>query len=153
MLLRLCDGELVVSLDPWTQQPILRPQRTSAKIIQQELKMASPITSLILFWWFLGFFSDHNVLIINVNFTCIQIRCSMDPVLVEDLVNSCCQAASTTRDSWQLINQLISSCPAVNQFFAPDSSALSKFGKSAGTAYKKINKLDIDLIIYFTFKM
>jgi hypothetical protein len=71
----------------------------------------------------------------------MQIRCSMDPVVVEELVKSCCQAASsTTRDSWQLINQLISSCPAVNRFFAADSPALSKFGKSAGTANKKINK-------------
>jgi hypothetical protein len=56
----------------------------------------------------------------------------MDPVVVEELVNSCCQAASTTRDSWQLINQLINSCPAVNRFFASDIPALSKFGKSAG---------------------
>jgi hypothetical protein len=64
----------------------------------------------------------------------------MDPVVVEELVNSCCQAASsTTRDSWQLINQLINSCPAVNRFFASDSPALSKFGKSAGTVYIKFN--------------
>jgi hypothetical protein len=77
----------------------------------------------------------------------------MDLAVVEELVNSCCQAASATRDSWLLINQLINSCPAVNRFFAPDSPVLSKFGKSAGTAYIKINKLHIDLIIYFTFKM
>jgi hypothetical protein len=57
----------------------------------------------------------------------------MDPSVVEELVNSCFQAASTTRDSWQLINQLISSCPPVNRFFSSDNPALSKFGKSAGT--------------------
>jgi hypothetical protein len=42
----------------------------------------------------------------------------MDPLIVEDLLKCCFGLFITMRDSWQLIDQLINTCTAINRFFS-----------------------------------
>ena len=60
----------------------------------------------------------------------------MDALVVEELVAGCCQVASSSRDSWQLLKKLFNSCSIVNQFFEPHDLVQSKFCKSTGERMK-----------------